>query len=105
MHQCLLFAVNLEVLHLCYSSSGSDSVITVTGMCNQSQYLFRYTMDDPFVIQSSWHDFEYSNWSGEYVNMVNYGSLVNEPSPRAQPEDKVCLRSHNSLATSQSLIY
>ena len=30
---------------------------------------------------------------------------VNEPSPRAQPEDKVCLRSHNSLATSQSLIY
>ena len=30
---------------------------------------------------------------------------VNEPSPRAQPEDEVCLRSHNSLATSQSLIY
>ena len=29
---------------------------------------------------------------------------VNKPSPRAQPEDKVCLRSHNSLATSQSLI-
>jgi len=24
---------------------------------------------------------------------------VNEPSPRAQPENEVCLRSHNSLAT------
>ena len=24
---------------------------------------------------------------------------VNEPSPRAQPEDKVCLRCHKSLAT------
>ena len=30
---------------------------------------------------------------------------VNEPSLRAQPEDKVCLRSHYSLATSQSLIH
>ena len=30
---------------------------------------------------------------------------VNEPSPRAQPDDEGCLRSHNSLATSQSLIY
>ena len=24
---------------------------------------------------------------------------VNEPSPRAEPEDKVCLRCHKSLAT------
>ena len=24
---------------------------------------------------------------------------VNEPSPRAKPEDKVCLRCHKSLAT------
>ena len=30
---------------------------------------------------------------------------VNEPIPRAQPEGEVCLRSHNSLATSESLIY
>ena len=25
--------------------------------------------------------------------------VVNQPSPRAQPEDKVCLRCHKSLAT------
>jgi hypothetical protein len=30
---------------------------------------------------------------------------VNEPIPRAQPEGEVCLRCHNSLATSESLIY
>ena len=30
---------------------------------------------------------------------------VNEPSLRVQSEDEVCLRSHNSLETSQSLIY
>ena len=30
---------------------------------------------------------------------------VNQPIPRAQPEGEVCLRSHNSLATSESLIY
>ena len=30
---------------------------------------------------------------------------VNKPSPKAQPEDEVCLHSHNSLATSQSLTY
>ena len=30
---------------------------------------------------------------------------VNEPILRAQPEGEVCLRSHNSLATSESLIY
>ena len=30
---------------------------------------------------------------------------VNEPIPRAEPEGEVCLRRHNSLATSKSLIY
>ena len=30
---------------------------------------------------------------------------VNEPIPRVQPEGEVCLRRHNSLATSESLIY
>jgi len=30
---------------------------------------------------------------------------VNELSPRVQPKDEVCLHNHNSLATSQSLIY
>ena len=30
---------------------------------------------------------------------------VNEPIPRVQPKGEVCLRCHNSLATSESLIY
>ena len=30
---------------------------------------------------------------------------VNEPIPRAEPEGEVCLRCHNSLATSESLIH
>ena len=30
---------------------------------------------------------------------------VNEPIPRAEPEGEICLRRHNSLATSESLIY
>ena len=30
---------------------------------------------------------------------------VNKPIPRAEPEGEVCLRRHNSLATSESLIY
>ena len=30
---------------------------------------------------------------------------LDELTPGAKPEDKVCLRSHNSLVTSQSLIY
>ena len=37
-----------------------------------------------------------------YVIVIARGQgfmAVNEPSPRAEPEDKVCLRCHKSLAT------
>ena len=37
-----------------------------------------------------------------YVIVIARGQgfmAVNQPSPRAQPEDKVCLRCHKSLAT------
>ena len=46
--------------------------------------------------------------SSEAANQVGYVIViargqgfmaVNQPSPRAQPEDKVCLRCHKSLAT------
>ena len=39
---------------------------------------------------------------GIYVIVIARGQgfmAVNQPSPRAKPEDKVCLRCHKSLAT------
>ena len=42
--------------------------------------------------------------SRKYVIVIDWSQgimAVNQPSPRAKPEDKVCLRCHNSLTTSQ----
>ena len=48
------------------------------------------------------HSIDYVSLHNNYVIVIARGQgfmAVNQPSPRAQPEDKVCLRCHKSLAT------